>query len=408
MLTLPVTARWFAPPALANPDLRHRAHALWMVSWPFLAVVAVVLGIAVLVEPDTLARRATTVAAVGALITGLHAISRAGRPLLASWILVIGLSAIVTQRAWITGGIHAPVAVFYALFIVMAAVLVGARGAFATAAVCVMGAIVLTIGTAFHWLTVRPGAGSALGAFVFVLLAIGLALVIQALATFRPRRDGLGVDAVKMLVHNMRSPLQVLLTRLELLREKVPDDRVNDVDEAIDGTTDLGRLTTSLLDISRLEAGQMPVQRSVIDLSALAQSIVSSFRVLQPTRDIAVESRGEATCNCDPELVRRVIENLVSNALKHTEIEGRVRVIISVSRSVASIAVQDEGPGVPRENRGRIFEPYSALGLRSVTGSESSGLGLTFCRLAVEAQGGTIRIADGTPRGAVFIVELPQ
>jgi hypothetical protein len=107
---------WFAAPELSRPDLRRRARALWIVSWPFFAVVTVVLGVAVLVEPDTLARRSVTIAAVGALMTLLHTISRAGRPVLASWILVIGLSVIVTQRAWITGGIHAPVAVFYALF----------------------------------------------------------------------------------------------------------------------------------------------------------------------------------------------------------------------------------------------------------------------------------------------------
>src|SRR5262245_45012926 len=100
---------WLAPPELPRLDLRRRARALWLVSWPFFAVVLLVLGIAGLLEPATLARRAVTIASVGTLVTFLHAISRAGRPVLASWILVLGLSAIVTQRAWITGGIHAPV-----------------------------------------------------------------------------------------------------------------------------------------------------------------------------------------------------------------------------------------------------------------------------------------------------------
>src|SRR5262245_26672323 len=94
------------------------------------------LGVAVLVQPETLARRATTVAAVAALVLTLHALSRRGKPALASWMLVIGLSVIVTQRAWITGGIHAPVAVFYLLFVVMAGMLISARGAVVTALVC--------------------------------------------------------------------------------------------------------------------------------------------------------------------------------------------------------------------------------------------------------------------------------
>src|SRR4051812_19714100 len=100
---------WCAPPKLARADLRHRARALWIVSWPFFAVVTILLGIAVLIDPNTLVRRATTVAAVGGLMTVLHITSRSGRPVLASWVFVTGLSIIVTQRAWMTGGIHAPV-----------------------------------------------------------------------------------------------------------------------------------------------------------------------------------------------------------------------------------------------------------------------------------------------------------
>ena len=399
--------RWFAPPELDDPGLRRRARALWIVSWPFFAVVAVVLGIAVLVEPGTAARRATTIAAVGALILVLHAISRSGRPQTASWILVIGLSLIVTQRAWITGGIHAPVAVFYALFIVMGGVLLGARGGFITAAVCFAGAVVLTAGTALDWLAPRPGAGPALGGFVFVVLAIGLSLVLQALITQRPRRDRRSVDAAQMLVHDMRSPMQVMLAHLEQLRDDVRGASAEHVEGAIGGVTTLNRLTNSFLDVSRLEAGRMPVHRSATDLGMLAESVVANARLMQPERDIAVEIDGPSTCNCDPELTRRVLENLVGNAVKHTPIEGRVRVLITGSTSRARIAVQDEGAGVPPEKRAAIFEPYSAAGLRSASGHESSGLGLAFCRLAVEAQGGSIRVEDAIPRGSAFIVELP-
>jgi signal transduction histidine kinase len=398
---------WFAPPELPRADLRSRARALWIVSWPFFAVVAIALGIAVAVEPGTLARRAVTVAAVGFLMMLLHTISRAGRPMLASWILVLGLSVIVTQRAWITGGIFAPVAVFYALFIVMAGMLIGVRGSLVTAAVCFLGAVVLTVGTALQWLTTRPGAGSPLGGFVFVVLSIGLALVLQALVTtLRLRREEPGLNAVQMLVHNMRTPMQILIGHLELLRHN-SGESVEDLEAAIDGATTLQRMTNSLLDVSRLEAGRMPVRRSVTDLSLLAHSVVTDIRILQPARDITVETSGDPACNCDPELTRRIIENLVSNAMKHTQIEGRVRVVTSGSRDRAYVAVHDDGPGVSPERRTRIFEPYGAEGLRSATGYESSGLGLAFCRLAVEAQGGTIRIEDGTPHGSVFVVELP-
>ena len=381
---------WFAPPQLACPTLRRQARALWIVSWPLFAVVSVALAIAVLVEPDTLARRATTVAAVGALVVTLHAISRAGRPGLASWILAIGLSVIVTQRAWITGGIHAPVAVFYVLFILMGSMLLRARGGYATAAVCLLGAITLTIGTALGWLTPRPGAGSPLGALVVVSLAIGLALVIQALLMYRPRH-ALGVDAVQALVHDMRSPMLVLQAHLELLRDEVRGESAKDVEGAIGGAKRLRQMTTSLLDASRLEAGQLPVNRSIVNVSELAGAVVSSMRVLQPVRDIRVETSGEPVCKCDPELTRRIIDNLVSNAMKYTAIDRPIKVAVAGFADRVSIAVHDRGPGV-----------------RNTSAHESAGIGLLFCRLAADAQGGTIRVEDQSPHGSVFTVELPR
>jgi signal transduction histidine kinase len=399
--------RWFAPADLSPPDLQRHARALWIVSWPFFAVVVVMLGIGVIVEPHTLARRATTVAAVGALITVLHTISRAGRPALASWILVVGLSIIVTQRAWITGGIHAPVAVFYVIFIVMAGVLLGARGGFVTAAVCCIGAIVLTIGAAMGWLTPRLGAGSALGGLVFVVLAIGLALVLQVLTRFGPRREGLGLNA-QMIVHDMRSPILAILARLEMVRGSATPEISRDVEGAIDGATTLNRMATTLLDISRLEAGRMPVRRSNTDVSRLAQSVVASVQKLQPTRDIVVDVLTDPVCNCDTDLTRRIIENLVTNAMKHTRMDGRVRVSITGSSATVQISVSDEGLGIPLEGRKGIFEPYAVAGPRSGAGDESFGLGLAFCKLAAEAQGGTIRIEDRVPRGSVFTVDLPR
>ena len=407
-MSSPAIVRWFGPPNLERPDLRRRAYALWLVSWPFFAVVAVVLSMAVLVEPGTLARRATTIGAVGALVVGLHLVSRSGRPVLASWMLVLGKSVIVTERAWVTGGIHAPVAVFYALFIIAAGVLIGSRGVSVTAGVCFLGAIILTIATQMGWLETRPGVGAALPKLIFVILAIGLALVLNAQVSRWVRRQRMSDDAVQMLVHDMRSPLQVVIARLELLRQDIGVENAEDVEAAIGGAATLNRMTSSLLDIGRLEAGRMPVTRAVVDLSALASAVVNTIRVLQPTRNIAVESRGDSKCNCDPELIRRVIDNLVSNALKHTPIDGHVGVVVSSSRDSICIEVHDEGPGVPRENRRTIFHPYSAEGLQTVSGFQSSGLGLNFCALAVEAHGGTIRVEDDKPRGSVFIVELPR
>ncbi len=407
-MTTQAIIHWFGPPEFARLDLRNRARALWIVSWPFFIVVAVVLGLAAIVEPETLVRRATTIAAVGGLVAILHVTSRAGRPDLASWILVTGLSVIVTQRAWITGGIHAPVGLFYVVFIVIAGALLGARGAVATALVCLLGALALTLGNTLGWIAPRPGAGSALGGFLFVVLAIAIALLVDVLVRSRAPREGLDADAVHLIVGDLRSPMQVLVSNLEVLRRELDGASVEDAEAALAGAKVLRRMTNSLHDVSRLQTGRMPIRRCITDLSGLAHAVVTTTRGVQPTCDIAVETRGDSLCNCDPALTRRTIENLVCNAMQVTTIDGRIRVVIGGSSDRASIAVTDEGPSIPRAYRAQVFEPYRCDRPQRAAAGESSGLGLAFCRLAVEAQGGSIRVEEGTPRGNVFVVELPR
>ena len=94
--------------------------------------------------------------------------------------------------------------------------------------------------------------------------------------------------------------------------------------------------------------------------------------------------------------------------MKVSTIDGRVRVVIAGSERGTVISITDEGPVVPLEQRARIFEPYCPERRQRAAAEETSGLGLAFCRLAAEAQGGTIRIEDVAPRGNAFVVELPR
>jgi signal transduction histidine kinase len=404
----PSLATWLAPPQLPTNALRRQARGLWLVSWPLLGVVVLSLGLLVLIEPDTLWRRVTTVSAVAALVIILHEISRRGRPELSSWIFVIGLTVIVTQRAWITGGIHAPVAVFYVLFIVIGGALLGMRGAFATAVVAVAGAIVLTAGGSLALLTPRPGAGSQLAGFVFVMLAIGLALVLQTLVSARSRQAQLDPHAVQMIVHDMRSPLHVVLGHLEILRDAFRGAHARDVEGAMSGAATINRMTNNLLDVSRLEAGRLPIRRVLTDVAALAHEVVGTFQILQSSRALTVVTRGETTCDCDRDIIRRVVENLVSNAIKYTPEGGKIVVAVSGDSRRLQIAVKDDGPGISAQRKPKIFEPFSAEGTRTESGYDATGLGLAFCQLAVEAHGGTIHVEDAVPRGSIFVADLPR
>jgi K+-sensing histidine kinase KdpD len=103
--------------------------------------------------------------------------------------------------------------------------------------------------------------------------------------------------------------MQVLLSHLEVLRGELRGESAKDVEAALGGVRVLRRMTNSLLDVSLREAGQMPIRRSLTDLSGVAHGVVSAVRIVQPTCDITVETRSDSMCNCDPVLMRRIIES---------------------------------------------------------------------------------------------------
>ena len=134
---------WFSPPVLSSAEATRRARSFWVLAWSFFGLLAVMLSAAIIATPATFERRATSIVMVGMLVLLLHALNRRGRTEVASWILVLGLTGIVTQRAWYTGGIHAPVALYYVIFVLLAAGLLGIRGSILTALACVVSATLL-------------------------------------------------------------------------------------------------------------------------------------------------------------------------------------------------------------------------------------------------------------------------
>jgi signal transduction histidine kinase len=328
---------------------------------------------------------------------------------LASWILVLGLTLIVTQRAWNVGGVHAHVAFFYILFVLMAAGLLGVRGSIVVALACISSATFLVGAEIAGWIIPFRNAGSPAEAYIAVVLALSVTLLCLTLL-LRQAGDLVGEDIVNMFVHDMRSPLMVIMANLTMLREDTADhpEFAEHADAALAETIRVNRMANNLLDISRLEGARLPLQRTSTDVVQVARNVTRALAALDPTRQIVVRSRMPVVCECDTELVRRIIENLVSNAIKHTASGGHVFVEVSSHPACVHIAVQDDGPGIPKESRDGIFDRYSATGITTAAGIHSVGLGLAFCRLAVAAHGGKIWVEDAEPRGSRFVVELPS
>ena len=217
-------------------------------------------------------------------------------------------------------------------------------------------------------------------------------------------------DLVHMIVHDMRSPLLALQIHLDMLKKAAPalaDDSREDVDAAIRSARSLSRMADELLDVSRLEEGKMPIKPAVWDLSRMAHEVCSVLRPLDRERPIDLESAADVKVTCDGDLVRRALENLVSNGITHTPAGSRLRVCVASEGGRVRVAVHDEGDGVPAEAREKIFEKFATVDGGHDRSSRSVGLGLAFCKLAIEAQGGTIGVDPGVPTGSTFWFELP-
>lgn len=212
-----------------------------------------------------------------------------------------------------------------------------------------------------------------------------------------------------MIVHDLRSPLTGLQGYLDLLRA-VADGNAEVVEYASEAQLITGRLTemiSQVLDVSRLESDQMPLSLRETDLMALVPAAVASLG--PPPGGIIVTyemPKSPVTVMCDPDLISRVVVNLVGNAYKFTPSAGQVRIGLAAEDDRVRLTVTDNGPGIPAEFRGVIFEKFGQAPLGQAAGVRSSGLGLTFCKLAVEAHKGKIGIEGAEHGGARFWVEL--
>jgi signal transduction histidine kinase len=215
-------------------------------------------------------------------------------------------------------------------------------------------------------------------------------------------------NLVHMIVHDMRSPLTAILSSLEMLQVKPPlDPGTMDtfLQLASRAGAGLNRMTTQLLDISRLEAGRMPLLKEKQDLRETLRAAMESMTSLAGERSILLDAQGQVFVLYDRDIVGRVATNLLANALKFTDLDGRIELAIVRHAGFVRVAVADNGPGIAAEHHHKIFEKFSQAELSDK--QLGTGLGLTFCKLAVEAHGGCIGVESVPGQGSLFWFTLP-
>lgn len=226
------------------------------------------------------------------------------------------------------------------------------------------------------------------------------------------RLEALRDDLVHMVVHDLRSPLSATHMTLELLLRtemgRLSERATDRIQRALSSTEATLAMVSSLLDISRMEAGEMPLDLQPCDLVALAAKALDSVEPLRGERRLLPDAAQRSVIlSCDRNVILRVFQNLLTNAIKFTPDGGTIRTCIHVCAEEVRITVADDGPGIPPQFHERIFEKFGQVEARTQRQLHSTGLGLAFCKLAVESHGGRIGLESEVGRGSVFWFTLP-
>jgi len=234
-----------------------------------------------------------------------------------------------------------------------------------------------------------------------------LAATNAALEQMQELRD----ELLHLIVHDLRAPLSGMMLSLGMLQEDlaecIDEDSMEDIAGVTEGARLLSAMVTDLLDINRMEAGDLPLSLERQTAAALVDLAVRSLGGLVHERALTTVVPDDLELVCDANVVRRILSNLLDNALKHTHRSVPIELSVRREGPVLRFSVKDEGQGIPPEFIGLVFERFGQVKARKKGRRASTGLGLAFCRLATEAHGGRISVDSTVGVGTTFWFELP-
>jgi signal transduction histidine kinase len=213
------------------------------------------------------------------------------------------------------------------------------------------------------------------------------------------------------LVHDLKSPLTAVLGNLDLIELRSGDrkEAAVIVGRCRESASRMLTMILNLLDVEGLDEGKLVPAQDRVDTNDLLACAAdeASVAAAQSGVRVVVASASGTDVTGDRMLLRRVIDNLLANGIRHSPRGGTITLAVQRRPEGIEIVVSDEGPGVPAAHRDSVFDKYHQVELRREGIVVNRGLGLTFCRLAVEAHGGTIWIDEAPGGGARFHLLLP-
>ncbi len=350
------------------------------------------------------------------------------RPLI--YVTLISYTMIITALIHLTGGPLTPVPALYLVVVVAASFLLGIQGAFLLAGLSIIGyAFVLyleyrgILAMVPIWeLTFSPEERGPLLVVNWLTLALPTLTTAFLAGTLAERwkrtnrhlreSERLRAGLTNMLIHDLRNPLSALMGALELLKMtgdgRMSDEQAELLRYAQESGERLLQLINTMLDLARMEAGRFEPTWEQVEIAPLLEEAVEEAQLSAGLEEQHIELRVEEDLPpllCDGQLLQRVLGNLLSNAIKYTPTGGTIIVQVRREDDNLRFDVIDQGPGIPATYREIIFDKFSQV--RRSDMRRGTGLGLAFCKMAVEALGGRIWVESEEGEGSTFSFLIP-
>jgi signal transduction histidine kinase len=223
--------------------------------------------------------------------------------------------------------------------------------------------------------------------------------------------DELKSDFISTVSHELRTPLTAIegmgLT-LEQRWDELDEDLRKELLSRMNANTEaLHRIIGTLLDFSRLEAGRMEINLEAVRLRPLVEGVISRLRSFFEKHDVVVDMPDDLSVHADPVLLERVVENLLSNAAKHTPDDTRIVLAATTLRGFATVSVRDNGPGIPLSELRYIGERFYRGGDANTRPTRGTGLGLALVREILKLHHSELEVESEVDRGSRFAFRLP-
>ncbi len=210
--------------------------------------------------------------------------------------------------------------------------------------------------------------------------------------------------------HDLRSPLATVASFIYILEDTATEEQKEIIPDINTMLEYMLKLVTDVLDYSKIEAGKLVLHKEIFDIIPVMEKSIVLNNILCAKKNIVVhleDSPNELTVVADKNKLQQIMDNLLSNACKFSERDTTVKVNIKVIKDVIQITVKDQGKGIPNEELGKLFKPFTTTSVRGTDGEQSTGLGLVSVKKIVETHGGKIWVESEVGVGSKFIFTLP-